>query len=242
MRSAGAAGAAALCWLAVPRWLPWIGVGTGGARGSRHARLGRRHWSWLVPAAAADSGEIEVALDLQPWLLLRCRHARGARRRAGSGCERAGRAAHWDALAPCGIFARQRRSRRRRSAAAAPQPSHDRDASAATASPADTDLMLVERTVAGDQKAFELLVDQVPAPHRAPDRPHGARHRPGARTSRRKPSSAPIARCRSSAARAPVLHLAVPDRGQHGEKGAGRPQARSAGLRNPRCAWRRRRR
>ena len=28
----------------------------------------------------------------------------------------------------------------------------------ATASPADTDLMLVERTVAGDQKAFELLV------------------------------------------------------------------------------------
>ena len=121
-----------------------------------------------------------------------------------------------------------------------PRPNHDQDASRRPPpSPGDTDLMLVERTVAGDQKAFELLVHQVPAPHRAPDRPHGARRRPGrghraGNLHPRLPGAGPVPR------RGPVLHLAVPDCRQHRQESPGRPQARPAGLRE-RPARRRRR-
>ena len=58
-------------------------------------------------------------------------------------------------FAACGIFARQTAG-----AAAGPAPGIDLMTKATPDPPSssDTDLMLVERTVAGDQKAFELLV------------------------------------------------------------------------------------
>jgi len=59
-------------------------------------------------------------------------------------------------LAPCGIFPRQTRSAARGSSISGEIMTKKPDAAAPT--PADTDLMLVERTVAGDQKAYELLV------------------------------------------------------------------------------------
>ena len=59
-------------------------------------------------------------------------------------------------LAPCGIFPRQTRSTARGSSISGEIMTKKPDAAAPT--PADTDLMLVERTVAGDQKAYELLV------------------------------------------------------------------------------------
>ena len=71
---------------------------------------------------------------------------------------------------------------------------------------------------------------QVPAPHRAADRPHGARRRPGAGhrpgdLHPRLPGDAAVPR------RQRVLHLAVPDRGQHRQEGADGAQARPAGHR-----------
>jgi RNA polymerase sigma-70 factor (ECF subfamily) len=58
--------------------------------------------------------------------------------------------------APCGIFARQTASVACHEAAVRDTMTNATPAPAPTSS--DTDLMLVERTVAGDQKAFELLV------------------------------------------------------------------------------------
>ena len=89
--------------------------------------------------------------------------------------------------------------------------------------------MLVERTVAGDQKAFELLVLKYQRRierligRMVRDVGPGRGHRPG-NLYPRLPRAAPVPR------RGPVLHLAVPDRGQHGQEGAGRPQARPDGL------------
>jgi RNA polymerase sigma-70 factor, ECF subfamily len=58
--------------------------------------------------------------------------------------------------ASCGIFPRQTRSAAHGSSIRGEIMTKKPDAAAPT--PADTDLMLVERTVAGDQKAYELLV------------------------------------------------------------------------------------
>jgi RNA polymerase sigma-70 factor, ECF subfamily len=59
-------------------------------------------------------------------------------------------------LSPCGIFPRQTRSAAEGCSIRGETMTKKPDAAAPT--PADTDLMLVERTVAGDQKAYELLV------------------------------------------------------------------------------------
>ena len=77
-------------------------------------------------------------------------------RRAGSGWSAPARAERWEDLRRA-VYSRAR-PQALPAGAVRPQRNHDKNASRCPAQPADTDLMLVERTVAGDQKAFELLV------------------------------------------------------------------------------------
>jgi hypothetical protein len=94
---------------------------------------------------------------------------------------------------------------------------------------ADTDLMLVERAVAGDQRAFELLVMKY---QRRIERLIGRMVRDvdlvediAQETFIRAYRA--LAQFRGRGA---VLHLAVPDRCQHCQKGTGGHEARPAGV------------
>ena len=113
---------------------------------------------------------------------LRARRGRAARATRWLPVQRRGLEAHWHALR-CAVYCARRP---RRTAPAPTQPADERP----TPTPP-----LVERVKRGDVKRVRDAGRQVPAPHRAADRPHGARRRPGRRTSPRRPSSAPTARC-----------------------------------------------
>jgi hypothetical protein len=136
----------AAAWLAAgaPRWPGWLRAGGAAGLGRRRLALASGRFT------ARRSGSLEVALDLQARMLLRGWSAAGAR----AGCGSSG------AACPTGTRCGVRYIRApatTASAAEPPWPNHDQDPRA-RAVPGDTDQMLVERTVAGDQKAYELLV------------------------------------------------------------------------------------
>jgi hypothetical protein len=110
-------------------------------------------WSWEEGGRTA-AGQPEIALDLQSRCC--CGGARKRARALAVAGARVGRVPLGRA-APCGIFPRQHARARCRQASGGRTMTKTPPA-APPASSGDTDLMLVERTVAGDQKAFELLV------------------------------------------------------------------------------------
>lgn len=74
-----------------------VGVGAFAAWSWVHAPCGElswdgESWNWTI-AGRADTGTLEVALDLQRWLLLRWSAGRAVR---WLWVERAGRSQHWD--------------------------------------------------------------------------------------------------------------------------------------------------
>ena len=109
------AGAALLAWIGVGTWLPRLPV---------TLDWNGRHWSWLLPPAPAEGGEIGVAMDLGPWLLLRCRPSLAPRRSRWIALQRGGLEPHWHALR-CALYAP--RAAAETAAAAEPAPdAHDR--------------------------------------------------------------------------------------------------------------------
>ena len=120
---------------------------TGSGRGNLLELVGRAGVPAGIEVTPRTSRSSRVqhyaAVEVGNWVAL---VLAGARRQRGA----LGRAA------PCGIFPRQTRSAARSPRARSETMTKTPHAAAPT--PADTDLMLVERTVAGDQKAFELLV------------------------------------------------------------------------------------
>ena len=62
-----------------------------------------RRWALHSPAGAAQEGELAVAIDLGPWLLLRFRPAAPPRRARWIALQRAAHAAQWHALR-CAVY------------------------------------------------------------------------------------------------------------------------------------------
>jgi hypothetical protein len=84
-----------------------------------------RQWTWLSPPALAEGGEIGVAMDLGPWLLLRFRPTLAPRRPRWIALQRAGLETHWHALR-CALYS-PRHAAETGFAAAEPAPdTHDR--------------------------------------------------------------------------------------------------------------------
>ena len=112
----------------------------------------RQSWTWTA-AGVTDLGAVEVCLDLQQCLLLHFRSQSASR---WLWLERSHCAGRWDDLRRA-VYSRAR-PQTPPGAEAGGSGTMTTTPPAASPVPADTDLMLVERTVAGDQKAFELLV------------------------------------------------------------------------------------
>ena len=130
------------------------------------------HWS-IPGAAGLHAADARVALDCQSWLLVRLAEPRRARRWVW--LERRALPERWQDLRRA-VYSRARsgrpgldrppvRARRRATSSsmtASPPPVPPdtglTDAPAAAPRAGEVDFQLVQRTVAGDQKAFELLV------------------------------------------------------------------------------------
>ena len=213
----------------------WARSRRGGLRRSPPSRWRRR--SWRQPAvrlrwdglagpssAAAGAGRSSRAgwrsrSTCGSFLLLRFVPAGGRGRRPSAGSRSAARGLEheWHALR-CAVYSPQPAARARRGRAA-PTLNDERPGRRRPAGRAGQ---------AGRRQGLRDAGRQVPAPDRAADRPHGARRRPGAGhrpgdLHPRLPGAAAVPR------RERVLHLAVPDRGQHRQEVADGAQARPAG-------------
>jgi hypothetical protein len=112
--------------MAAAALLAWLGIGAALSRRPVTLDWNGRQWTWLSPPpAVAEAGEIGVAMDLGPWLLLRFRRTDGPRRSRWIALQRAGLETHWHALR-CALYS-PRPAAETGAAAAEPAPdTHDR--------------------------------------------------------------------------------------------------------------------
>ena len=83
--------------------LAWLVTGAALSRLPVTLDWNGRQWTWLSPPALAEGGEIGVAMDLGPWLLLRFRPTLAPRRPRWIALQRAGLETHWHALR-CALY------------------------------------------------------------------------------------------------------------------------------------------
>jgi len=94
---------AAVLVMAATALAAWIGVRATRSRLPVTLDWNGRQWTWAAPPAAAEGGEIGVAMDLGPWLLLRFRPTLAPRRLRWIALQRGGLEAHWHALR-CALY------------------------------------------------------------------------------------------------------------------------------------------
>jgi hypothetical protein len=105
--------------------LAWIGAGTALSRLPVTLDWNGRQWTWAAPPAAAEDGEIGVAMDLGPWLLLRFRPTRAPRRSRWIALQRGGLEAPWHALR-CALYSPRPAAETGAAAAEPAADTHDR--------------------------------------------------------------------------------------------------------------------
>ena len=103
----------------------WIGAGAALPRRPVTLDWSGRQWTLLSPPAAAEDGEIDVAMDFGPWLLLRFRTVRAPRRSRWIALQRAGLEPHWHALR-CALYSPRPAAETGAAAAAPAADTHDR--------------------------------------------------------------------------------------------------------------------
>ena len=94
---------AAAAVMAAAALLAWIGAGAALSRLPVTLDWNGRQWTWLSLPAVAEGGEIGVAMDLGPWLLLRFRPTLAPRRSRWIALQRGGLETHWHALR-CALY------------------------------------------------------------------------------------------------------------------------------------------
>ena len=193
------------------------------------ASAGRRHGRWRRRRSVPGRIEVAHRPAARGCCCASCPAARSAPRWPCAG-SRSARwpGARWHALR-CAVYSRADR------VAPAVRRGEPRRSPRSDDRPPTPTPPLVERVKRATSKAFEMLVVKY---QRRIERLIGRMVRdvdlvPGHRAGDlhpRLPGDAAVPR------RERVLHLAVPDRRQHRQEGAGRPEARPAGDRNPPCA------